>query len=79
MPWADEYPNSAPDPKREPFYLLIAMHLGDPRTRDWIKDNAIKFHRMFSEFYEVSYPAQGSTDAMIQYLLWYERDGPKEL
>ena len=75
MPWADDLPDSAPDPKREPFYLLVALKIGDPRTRDWLLNNGIQFHEMFRQYYGAM-PEGASATAMIQYLLWYERDGP---
>lgn len=78
MPWADELSDSAPEPAREPFYLLVALKLGDPRPRDWIIENAEQFHDMFRSYFEAPAHDDRSASALIQYILWYERDGPKE-
>ena len=75
--WADEITGSEPDPKLETFYLLVAMKLGDPRRKDWIIENAEEFYAMYQDWARHPHKHDNST-VMIQYLLWYERDGPPE-
>ncbi len=79
MPWADELPGSEPDPKLETFYLLVSMKLGDPRRRDWIAENYGAFYAMYQDWGQYGpYVKQDNATVMVQYLLWYERDGPPE-
>jgi hypothetical protein len=76
--WADEIPNHEPDPKLEHFYVLAAMELGDPRVKEWIINNAEKFHALYAKVMNNGrlQPWIAPT-ILVQYLLWYERDGPK--
>ena len=77
MQWADELSGSEPDPRLESFYIVVAMKLGDPRTRDWLLDNAAAFHELYAKWGEYGPNSkQDSATVLVQYLLWYERDGP---
>lgn len=83
--WADEIKDYAPVPAREEFYIYVAIELGDPRTKDWLMQNAHKFHQLFAKYFNIKRPPtpnglagpEDSASALLQYLLWYERDGPK--
>lgn len=75
--WADEFSDYSPLPEREAFYISASLQFGDPRIGQWMTKNGAKFQKFFCEFYNKPYPAEGGAEAMIQYMLWYERDGPK--
>lgn len=75
--WADELPGSEPDPKLEDFYLLVALKLGSPFARDWLLEHAVEFHAFYKDWAQYGpFAKQDSATVLIQYLLWYERDGP---
>lgn len=75
--WADEFSDYNPDPKREAFYISAALQLGDPRVGQWMQNKGARFRKFFCEYHNLPYPSDGGAEAMIQYILWYERDGPK--
>ena len=55
------------------------MKLGDPRKRDWIVEHADEFYKMYDGWKQYGpYAKQDKATVMVQYLLWYERDGPPE-
>lgn len=78
--WADEITGVEPDPKLEDFYLLVSLKLGDPHRKDWLIENSMEFHAMLKKFKGIppAPPNEKGAAVMIQYLLWYERDRPKD-
>ncbi len=74
--WADEIPNYAPDPRREEFYIIVAMQLGDPRGNEWIRKNAYDFYELLRS-HDGTVNEDARAQILLQYILWYERDGPK--
>ena len=74
--WADEISGVEPEPQMEPFYLLVALKLGDPEKRSWVEDNAMAFYEMLTQWLGRDV-GMDKAAVLIQYLLWYERDRPK--
>lgn len=69
--WADEVNQCEPDPRLEPFFVMAAIEFGDPDMgKNWLMGNAVKFYAMLRLF---DATCDGPT-ALIQYLVWYERE-----
>ena len=75
MQWADEIPGGEPRPENEDFYLLVALKLGSPDEPNWIERNATEFYAMWDEWNGTRHEG---AEVLIQYLVWYERDQPKD-
>lgn len=87
--WADEVPDSEPLPALEPFYILIALELGDPdATSEWLMEHAVEFHRIYRQYRRdmtecgrtpVPHLPADSAKVLIQYMIWYPREASKSL
>lgn len=87
LKWVDELEHSAPLPVLEPFYVLVALELGDPDGEPrWLEKHAARFHEMYRSYFRAinggsrhnshKLPTD-SAEVLVQYLVWYPREAAK--
>lgn len=77
MIWADETSNYEPLPQLEPFYIFVAIELGDPDQKGWIRNQALRFCDLFRQWHKDKKQPCEPAEALFQYILWYDRESRK--
>jgi hypothetical protein len=75
--WADELSDHEPLPELEPFYIFAAIELGDPDQKGWIMNQALRFYDLYREWHKGRRMPCEPSAALVQYVLWYERESRK--
>lgn len=82
---ADELFDLNPDPRLERFFLFVMLEHGHPGAKMWLETTAPKIYKMYREWLVEETREEGpvldrypdAPTAMLQYCIWYEREGSR--
>lgn len=73
MRWADEFPDYDPRPSLEPFFIFVSLAQSGKHSLC-----AEEFAKLFEAFHGKLYRPCTHEAAMIQYMIWLDREESRE-